>query len=215
MLLAEELALVAIKPDKGRAALGTGDNLNACLAGLLVAELLVAGAVEPGESDDRIVTVPGRAALAEPVLAAAAEVVAEKGPKLKAVLSHMSRGQEQRLGVSTREAVLSSLAAAGILGPSSGLVSKRTLLNPAARDAIVGRLRAAAADDTPMEPRTALVLSMTGPAQLLEVVAPDRSTRKHARQRIDHALDGSDLDVIGKIVRRLVEEAAAVAAGAS
>ncbi len=107
MLLAEELALVAIKPGKGRAQLGTGGNLNACLAGLLVAELLLDGAVGTAD-DDRIVAVPGGAP-AEPVLAAAAQVVAE---------------------------------------------------------------------------------------------------------RIDHALDGSDLASIGKVVRRLVKEAAAVAAGA-
>ena len=39
MLLAEELALIAIDPESGRHALGTRDNLNACLAGLLVVEL--------------------------------------------------------------------------------------------------------------------------------------------------------------------------------
>jgi hypothetical protein len=213
MLLAEELALVAINPDKGRAQLGTGGNLNACLAGLLVAELQLDGAVV-SDGDDRIVAVPGGVAPADPALNAAAQVVAEKGSTMKAVLSHMSRGLEQRLGLSTREAVFSGLAAAGILGPSTGLVSKRTLLNAAARDAVVHRLRAAAAGGGPIEPRTALVLSMTGPAQLLEVVAPDRGTRKHARHRIDHALDGSDLAPIGNVVRRLVEEAAAVAAGA-
>ena len=39
MLLAEELALIALDPESGRHAFGTRDNLNACLAGLLVAEL--------------------------------------------------------------------------------------------------------------------------------------------------------------------------------
>ena len=33
MLLAEELALLAIDPDTGRHKLGTGDALNACLGG--------------------------------------------------------------------------------------------------------------------------------------------------------------------------------------
>ena len=47
MLLAEELALVAIKPDSGRHELGTRDQLNACLAGLLVAELLLDGLRRP------------------------------------------------------------------------------------------------------------------------------------------------------------------------
>jgi hypothetical protein len=53
---------------------------------------------------------------------------------------------------------------------------------------------------------------MTGPAHLLEVVAPDRASRKHARDRIDHALDSTDLESVGKIVRKLLAEAAAAAA---
>ncbi len=52
---------------------------------------------------------------------------------------------------------------------------------------------------------------MTGPAHLLEIVAPDRGGRKHARNRIDHAPDGSDLEPFGTVVRRLIQEAAAVA----
>ena len=50
---------------------------------------------------------------------------------------------------------------------------------------------------------------MTGPARLLEVVSPDPRTRRHARQRIDHALDGSNLEPVGLMVRRLLEQAAA------
>ena len=216
MLLAEELALVAVKPASGRHELGAGDQLNACLAGLLVAELLLEGFVGPGDRDDRIVAVPGRPAPQSPILAAALLVVAEKGPKMKAVLSHMSRGLQEHLGMSTWDAAVSGLTAAGILGPSTGgLLPRRPVIDPAARDAIVDRLRAAADAEGPIEPRTALVLSMTGPGQLLEVVAPERSTRKHARNRIDHALDGSDLEPVGKVVRRVIEEAAAVASAAA
>ncbi len=35
----------------------------------------------------------------------------------------------------------------------------------------------------------AVVLALSGPCQLLEVVAPDRSTRRHARKRIDGAAE--------------------------
>ena len=212
MLLAEDLALVALKPEAGRAKLGGGSNLNACLAGLLVAELLLDGSARRGDRDDLVVAVPGRQLPASPALAAALEIIAEKGPKMKAVLSHMSRGMEQRTGMSTQEAVYSGLAGAGIVGPSTGgVLPTRPVLDRAAWDGIVDRLRAAAADDGPIDVRTALVLSMTGPAHLLELVAPERSTRKHARNRIDHALDGSDLEPVGKIVRRLIQEAAAAA----
>jgi hypothetical protein len=216
MLLAEELALVALKPESGRLQIGTGDALNACVAGLLVAELLLFGSVGPGDKDDRILAVPGRDVPGPPVLVAALDIVAEKGPKMKGVLSHMSRGLEKRLGMSTQEAVYSGLAGAGVVGATTGgLRPKRPVLDRAAWDAIVGRLRAAAESDGPLDPRTALVLSMTGPMHLLEVVAPERSGRRHARKRIDHALDGSDLEPVGKVVRRLIQEAMEVASGAA
>ena len=92
---------------------------------------------------------------------------------------------------------------------------RHPLLEPGIRNAIVARLQAAAAGDGPIEARTALVLSMIGPAQLLEVVAPDRSARRHARNRIDHALDGSNLELFGKVVRRLIQDAVVVASMAA
>ena len=70
----------------------------------------------------------------------------------------------------------------------------------------------AAATEDLLDRRTALVLSMTGPARLLEVVAPERRDRRHARDRIDHALDRTDLEPVGDVVRRLLAEAAAAAA---
>ena len=53
---------------------------------------------------------------------------------------------------------------------------------------------------------------MTGPGHLLEVVAPKRSARKHARRRIDHALDEIELQAVGDTVRAVLAEAAAVIA---
>jgi hypothetical protein len=207
MLLAEELALVAIKPESGRHVTGNRDVLNACLAGLLVADLLLDGHAQPGDQDDRIVPRPG-AAPAEPLLAAALGVVEEKGPKIKAVLSHMSRGLDDRVGTGTWDAAVHGLVDAGVLGPPTGGWRPQTpLLDPATRDQIVERLRAAAASDDKLDPHTAVLLSLTGPAQLLEVVAPERSDRKHARQRIDHALDQTDLAGVGAVVRKLRAEA--------
>jgi len=78
---------------------------------------------------------------------------------------------------------------------------------------IVERLRAAAAGDAPLDPRTALLLAMTGPAHLLEVVATERGARRHARRRIDHALDGHPFQPIVKAVRRLIADSEAAAAG--
>jgi hypothetical protein len=212
VLLAEELALIALNPATGRFKLGMGSELNACLAGLLVAEALLDGSLELGDRQDRVVVAVGQAPTS-PLTAAAVEVAAEKGPKLRAVLSHMSRGLQRRFGRSTREAVLDGLRRQGIVTASSGGARPAwPVLDQGARDAVVARLQQAARGDGPIEPRTALVLSMTGPAKLLELVAPDRDTRRHARRRIDHALDGSTFAGVGKAVRKLIEEAAAAAA---
>lgn len=214
MLLAAELALLAIDPDSGRHALGDRDALNACLAGLLVAELVVDGGAAAGDRDGTVIPtddVPG-----DPVLAAAAEVIAVNGPKLKAVMSSMDRALDKRRGAGTWDSVVGTLVTAGILGPADwSLRPRHVVLEPAARDAIIRRVRHAAATDEAMDARTALVLSMTGPARLLELVAPERPGRKHARRRIDHALDESTLRDIGGVVRKLLADAAAAATTAT
>ncbi len=198
LLLADELALIALDPDSGRTALGTRDSLNACLAGLLVAELHL---------DDRPEA---------PILDAAREVVDQAGPKLKSVLSAMSRGIERRLGVGTWDAVVGNLVDARIVAPAEGgLRPSHRVLDRAARAAIVARLQLAAAGDEPLDVRTAVLLSMTGPAQLLELVAPGRGGRKHARRRIDHALDATGLHPVAESVRKVLADAAAAAAAAA
>jgi len=198
MLLAEELALVAIDPGSGRHAMGVRDHLNACLAGLLIVEVqLDSGGPTP-------------------LLAAAADVWRTEGPKPKAALSAMNRGLQSRLGTGTWDSVVSSLVGHGVLGPSTGgLRPSHPVIARSTRDAIVDRLRGAAAHDHVLDVRTAALLSMTGPAQLLELVAPDRSTRKHARHRIDHALDATALEPIAESVRRVLVEAQAAVAAAS
>jgi hypothetical protein len=195
LLLAEELALIALDPKSGRHALGTADDLNACLAGLLVAELQL----------------PDRPASA--LLDAAAAVLADKGPKIPHVLSAMDRCLGKRLGAGTWESTIAELVRRGVIEPSTGgWRPSHPVVDVALRDAIVTRLREAAATDEPMDLRTALVLSMTGPAQLLELVAPDRATRKHARRRIDHGLDESVLQPVPEAVRKVLADAAAAVA---
>ncbi|MEY2583406.1 MAG: hypothetical protein QOE09_3255 [Ilumatobacteraceae bacterium] len=207
MNLAEELALVAIDPSSGHHGLGLRSELNASLAGLLVAELLLDGVVAGGDKPDRLV-VTGNVEPKTKILAAATAVVIERGPKIKAVLSHMDRGLAHLLGMGTWDAVVSGLVAAGVLAATRGVRSRNDVLQPFVRDASVAALRVAAAGDSALEPRVGALLSMSGPAHLLEVVAPDRSARRHARDRIDHALDATPLEQVGKIVRRLISDAA-------
>lgn len=211
--LADELALVAIDPSTGHHALGLRSELNACLAGLLVAELLLDGVLEIGAKPDRVV-VTGNAEPKTKVLAAATAVVIERGPKIKAILSHMDKGLSRRLGQGTWDAVVSELVDAGAVAATRrGIRNRNDVLQPFVRDSIVAALRVAAERDSVLDQRIAALLSMTGPAHLLEVVAPNRSARGHARDRIDNALEGTPLEPLGKIVRRLISDAAASAGG--
>ncbi len=214
MRLAEDLVLVAIDPASGRHALGRRSALNACLAGLLIADLLLDDVIEPGKRANQVV-VTGRAEPKTPTLAAATAVVIEKGPKIKSVLSHMDRGLSRRLELGTWDATVSGLVEAGVLAASrGGLRPHNDVLGLHVRDSILAALRVAAVGDRELDLRTAALLSMTGPAHLLEVVVPDRATRRQARERIDHALDGTVLQPVGETVRRLIADAEmAVAAG--
>ena len=75
LLLAEELALLAIDPDRGRASIGERSLMNATLAGLLIAELLIDGVVAPDTDLVRTKLVdPG-----DPLLSAALRVVETAG----------------------------------------------------------------------------------------------------------------------------------------
>ena len=214
MRLAEDLALVAINRASGRHAMGQRSALNACLAGLLLADLVLDDVVQPADRANRMV-VTGRAEPRTKVLAAATAVLIEKGPKIRAVLSHMDRGLTHHLGLGTWDATMAGLVDEGVVAASSGgLRPHHDVVGLHVRDSVVAALRVAAAGDTELDLRTAALLSMVGPAHLLEVVAPTRATRRHARERIDHAVDATVLEPVGEMVRRLIAAAdAAVGAG--
>lgn len=214
MRLAEDLALVAIDPATGRHAMGRRSALNACLAGLLLADLVLDDVVQPADRANRMV-VSGRAEPRTKALAAATAVLIEKGPKIRAVLSHMDRGLTRQLGLGTWDATMAGLVDEGVLAASrGGLRPHHDVLGLHVRDSVVAALRVAAAGDMELDLRTAALLSMVGPAHLLAVVAPTRAARRHARERIDHALDATILQPVGEIVRRLIADAeATVGAG--
>ena len=129
--MAEELALVAMNPRKRSPGLGMHQHLNACLAGLLLGDLVMREAAALGPKDT-IVLAPGASFFAG-TLAGAAQVVAEKGPAIKAILSGMDRGLRKHLGRGTWDAVLAGLSE-GVAG----------------REKAIERLRAAAASDEPI-----------------------------------------------------------------
>lgn len=91
-------------------------------------------------------------------------------------------------------------------------VTRHPVLRRDLRDDVVQRVRRAAAGDGPLEPRTAVLLALSGPSHLLELVAPERAARAHAEARIGAA---AELVPAADVVRKVLAEAqAAVTAGA-
>lgn len=201
MLLAEELMLASLDPESGRPLNGSETPIPPCLSGALVAELALAGLVLLERK--KFVAIgqpPGPGLLHE-----AYEVLAEgRGRR--------SADQLRRVGKDlghVRSRVVDGLIDQGVLGREDrGLlrVTAHPLQRPELRAEVVQRLRTAAAGDGELEPRTAVLLSLVGPARLLEVVAD--KPRGHAKRRIAEA---TELVPLAAVVKKVIAEAASAA----
>lgn len=215
MLLADELALIAINPDTGRPLRGTS-GFDAVLAGLLIAELQIAGRATysgkqamfgPVTLPGSEASVPATEALPHPVLRVAERVLAQKGPTLRPVLSAMSRALKSEFGTSTFKTVEANLVASGKISPSRGwLRPKVTVLDPAGREAIVTRLRRAAHSDGPVDDRTAALLDGVFSTSLPQELLVDRWRDVWiVANRVDALVGDRPLGTIGVIVRDLIK----------
>src|SRR4051812_26383511 len=185
MLIAAELLLLGMDPVRGTP-LATRQYLLLCLSGALVGGLALTGAV--GISRGRFVATGP--APADPLLARVHALLAEP-------TSRRTAGQLRRLDRAVGGAwsqLVDGLVEQGVLGRRRDRVlfwsvTRHPVLRPDAREEPLRRVRLAASGDAGLEPRTAVLLALAGPARLLEVVAPERADRRHARQRIRMATD--------------------------
>jgi hypothetical protein len=201
MLLAEELMLASIDPVRGRPVHSSETTIGTCLSGALVAELALTDLVLL--EGKRFVTVSQ--APAQGLLREAYEVLAS-GEGRRA--TDQLRRIDKRLG-RVRSRVVDVLIEQGVLGRDKRgplQVTAHPVLRPELRDEVVQRLRTAAAGDGPLEPRTAVLLALSGPARLLEVVADKPHT--HAKKRIAEA---TELTPLAAVVKKVIAEAAAAA----
>ncbi|MCM3882278.1 GPP34 family phosphoprotein [Frankia sp. R82] len=210
MLLAEELLLLALDPDRGTPVNSSRAPLNVALSGALVAELGLDGLVV--EDGRRLA--PAGLAPSHPLLADAHCLLGTlRGRRAADQLRRMDKG----LGGAWSR-VVDGLVDAGVLGRRRDRVAlfvpvtHHPVLYTKARDEVVDRLRAAAAGDGPLDPRTATVLALAGPSRLLEVVAPQRAERRHAKERIRTATEQTP---IAPVVRKVIQEAQQAAAAAA
>lgn len=202
MLLAEELLLAALDPVRGRPVNSSETPLKPALSGALVAELALAGSVV---IERKRFAVTGRLPPAG-LLRDAYTVLGS--PKGRRSADQLRRLDKQVGGVWKR--VVDPLIAQGVLGRDPRgpwRVTAHPVRRADLRDEVVRRLRSAAAGDGPMEPRTAVLLALAGPARLLEVVAD--KPHDHAKRRIAEATDNT---LVAEVVKKVIAEAAAAAA---
>jgi Golgi phosphoprotein 3 (GPP34) len=208
VLIAEMLLLVAVD-DKGHVPFGSEAFIKVGLSGALLAELamdgrlMIAGDGTVQAGDTR----PGDELLAD-VYDAVREHL--EGRKTRQVIG----GLDRRIGGSWNR-VAYRLAGAGVLGrdkPSPFRPARHPVLDTAARQAVLDRVRAAAAGDGPVSADVAVVLALAGPCRLLERVAPDRRTRGEAKRRIARATAETPFAPgVAKIVDELIAAVAVTA----
>ena len=85
--------------------------------------------------------------------------------------------------------VVDTMIEEGVLGREKQTLhpTRHPVLRPEVHQNLLDGVRAAAIGDGPLDARTAALLALVGPSQLLEVVAPDRADRKAVKRRIAEA----------------------------
>ena len=205
VLIAEELLLLALDPQRGTVVNAARQQLLVGLAGALVSELALDGAVE---LDGRRFVVRGPAP-ADPLLARVHAELATGGGRRAA---DQLRRLDRRTGGLWPQLV-DRLADAGVLGQRRDRVllwhvTRHPVLRTLEHSTLLRRARTAATGDGRLDARTAVLLALSGPSRLLEVVAPDRADRAHAKARIAAA---TDLSPVAPVVKKVIAEAQAAA----
>ncbi|MGZ4614588.1 MAG: GOLPH3/VPS74 family protein [Actinomycetes bacterium] len=210
MLLAEELLLLGLSPARGTVVNGARQQLTVGLAGALVAELALDGLVELRAKTFVVAGEPPAAPLLHDTYV---ELASGKGRHSKGQLRRLDRALGR-----VWPRLTDGLVELGVLGRRQDRVllvpvTRHPVVDRSAYDQVVDRVRRAAADDREIDPRTSVLLALSGPCRLLEVVAPERAQRPHAKQRIAEA---TSLAPVAPVVKAVIAEAqAAVAAAAT
>lgn len=204
MLLAEAFVLLALNPDGSPARGASNQSATAVgVTGALVTELVQQGHVDL--ADGRVHLTGSRPT--HPLLAQALDnLVPHEGKKLKSRLGAVKH--------SGWKEVVDGMVAAGALGREKhGLrATRHPVTDPVAHATLLSEVRSAATGDGSIEPRTAALLALAGPSQLLEIVAPQRADRAQAKRRIAEAAEQVPAAAAVKHVIDSMEAAIAVAA---
>lgn len=200
MLLAEELLLIALDDASGRDTTSMG-SLDYGLAGAVLLDLSLGGAVTVSDGRIAVTGIPD-----EPLLAdATAAIGADDRPR-------DARHWVKRLPKALkplRERVADRLVERGALREEQrkllGVfkVTRFPEADPSPERELRARLQAALVDGAEPDARTALLVSLLEPLDLVKAVVPKdarRDAKRRAKQIADHGVVGTGLD---KVVQEL------------
>jgi hypothetical protein len=205
MLLAEAFVLLALRPE-GTPARGRTNQAAVAVGvtGALVTELIQARHLR---LDDGRINLTGTTP-SHPLLAQVLENLKPyEGKELKRKLAAVKH--------SGWSEVVDAMVAEGVLGREKALLrpTRHPVADKAVHAALVAEIRVAASTDGPLDERTATLLALAGPCQMLEVVAPERADRAVGKRRIAEATEQVPAAAAVKYVIAAMQSAAAVAAG--
>lgn len=200
MLIAEELLLLALDDESGAGNSAYG-SLDYGLAGAVLLDLSLAGCVDVQDGKVAATGVPD-----DPLLADAGEAVRGSGKPRDA--KHWVQRLPKALKP-LRSRLAERLVEAGVLRKERskllGLFPRTRYpeADPATEEALRSRLTAALVDGAEPEPRTALLVSLLVPLDLVKAVVPKehrREAKRRAKEIADRGIVGTGLD---KVVQEL------------
>jgi hypothetical protein len=210
VLIAEELLILALDPRRGTPVNSSRSTLAPGLCGALVAELGLLDVLEVvGKRFAPLGPPP-----ADPLLGEVHQLLSTSNGRTSA---SQLRKLDRALGGSWAKIIDRLLEGKVVARQRDRIlgivpVTRHPVLRHDLSAEVVTRLQAAAAGTGPLEPRTAVVLALAGPCRLLEVVAPDRGSRSHAKRRIAEA---TSVTPVAPVVKRVIQEAQSAAAAAA
>ena len=181
MLIAEAFVLIALDAD-GRVAAGPSKQHATAVGvtGALISELAQLGHLD---LTDGTIHLTGSTPKS-PLLAEALENLRpNEGKKLARRLSSLTQTSWTQ--------VTNAMVAEGALGREGSLlrITRHPIADRAAHQGLLRKVREAATSDGPLDPRTATLLALAGPAEMLAVVAPARADRPAASRRMAAAAE--------------------------
>lgn len=188
MLLAQKLALVALRTTSGHPRNSSG-NLSDALVGLLVADLSLQGRVSFASD---ALTVADSSPTGDALLDTVLDVIAgHPDADTKGQFQHVGRALSGQAGGAIA-AVCDSLVVAGLATKRDrhllGATDQEWHPDAAARDGVLAGIRASARDGAEPDTGAAVLLASLGPTDLVRLVFPDKADRKSAKARIKTVL---------------------------